>query len=441
MGSGDSVERAILVGLVRGQTTRAEVADHLDELERLMETAGGVVVERAVQERDAPDPATLIGRGFAERLAGRCEALGVTAVVFDDDLSPSQLRNVEKVLPEDVKVLDRAAVILDIFARHARTREAQTQVELAQLNYLLPRLAGRWLHLSRQTGGIGTRGVGEKQIEIDRRLVSRRIARLRHQLARIERTRRIRRQRRGAVPTVALVGYTNAGKSSLLRRLTRAEVVVEDRLFATLDPRARRLELGDGFLVVMTDTVGFIRKLPHELVAPFRSTLDEASRADLVLHVVDGSHPSWEAQLEVGNTVLGELGVPEDRVLVVVNKIDLLAPVRRTALVRRTNGVSVSALTGEGLETLRDAMLGRLLGGEGLEVVRIPLAETDAVRRAMDSGAMVARRFAEDSVTVALRVDRNRLGTLGLTEFRVGRWNVERSQGREDHDADLRVPV
>ncbi len=406
-----------------------------------METAGARVVERAVQEREAPDPATLVGKGFAQRLGERCEVLDAATVVFDDDLSPSQLRNVEALLPKDVKVLDRAAVILDIFAQHARTREAQTQVELAQLNYLLPRLTGRWLHLSRQTGGIGTRGVGETQLEIDRRLVSRRITRLRRQLERIERTRRLRRRRREGVPAVALVGYTNAGKSSLLRRLAGAEVLVEDRLFATLDPRARRLELGDGFRVVLTDTVGFIRKLPHELVAPFRSTLEEAAGADLVLHVVDGSHPSWESQLEVGRAVLEDLGVPGERTLVVVNKIDRIEPSALARVVRTARGIPVSALTGEGLEALRRVLLESLLGEEGLQLVRIPLDETEALRRAMESGAMVARRFGDRSVTVALRLDRQRLGALRLTGFRVERWQATGATGEEDHDADLRVSL
>ena len=437
---GDTVERAVLVGLVRGREERAVLDEHLDELERLMETAGAEVVERMIQEREAPDPATLVGRGFVGRLGERCGALGASTVVFDDDLSPSQLRNVEALLPENVKVLDRAAVILDIFARHARTREAQTQVELAQLDYLLPRLAGRWLHLSRQVGGIGTRGVGETQLEIDRRLVSRRITRLRRRLERIERTRRLRRKGRDGVPTVALVGYTNAGKSSLLRRLTHAEVVVGDRLFATLDPRARRLDLGDGLLVVVTDTVGFIRKLPHELVAPFRSTLEEAARADLVLHVVDGSHPSWEAQLRVGDAVLADLGVAAERTLVVVNKIDRMPRNRVTQVCRTVDGLPVSAATGAGLDRLRRVVFERLLREGGLQLVRVPLDDPDAVRRAMDSGSMVARRFGPDSVTFALRLDPERLESLRLSAFRVTQWAGE-SAGREDHDADLRVSL
>lgn len=415
-------ERVILVGLVCGPKFRATTGEHLDELERLMRTAGGEVVAREIQERDAPDPATLVGRGFAEGLRDLCHELEVRTVVFDEDLSPSQMRNLERVLPEDVKLLDRAAVILDIFAQHARSREAQTQVELAQLTYLLPRLTRRWGHLSRQAGGIGTRGVGETQLEIDRRLVSHRITQLKRQLSRIEGARRLRRRRRRQLPTVALVGYTNAGKSSLFRRLTRANVLVEDRLFATLDPRARRLELDDGLIVVLTDTVGFIRKLPHELVAPFRSTLEEAADADLVLHVVDGSHLSWRAHLEVGSTVLDDLGVDPDRVLVVVNKIDCLESADIRRLRRDLGGVAVSALTGAGLDALREKVGGTLLGSGDVQMVRIPLHAGEAVQHALGSPALVARRFDRQDVTVALRTDREGLEALNLGRYRTAHW-------------------
>ncbi len=419
---GTERERVILVGLAAGREGRARVQEHLDELERLMDTAGAEVVAREVQDRDVPDPATLVGRGFAQRLADRCRELEAAAVVFDEDLTPSQVRNLEKELPDEVKVLDRAAVILDIFAQHARSREAQTQVELAQLTYLLPRLTRRWRHLSRQAGGIGTRGVGETQLEIDRRLISRRITQLRRQLGRIERTRRLRRQRRQGLPSVALVGYTNAGKSSLFRRLSRAEVLVEDRLFATLDPRARRIELGDGLLVVLSDTVGFIRKLPHELVAPFQSTLEEAAEADLVLHVVDGSHPAWRAHLEVGASVLEDLGVEPSRVLPVVNKVDLLDGAERARLGRDLGGVAVSALTGTGLERLRRVMLETLLAGGDFRLARIPLEETEGVRRALEAEALVARRFGKEHVTVALRVDDRGLEAMGLGPYRTAHW-------------------
>ena len=413
-------EATILVGLAHGGTTRPEVEDHLDELARLVDTAGGGVVARLLQERRTPDPATLVGSGFIARIEAACRETGARTVVFDEDLTASQARNLEKALPEDVKVLDRAGVILDIFAQRARSREAQTQVELAQLTYLLPRLTRRWGHLSRQAGGIGTRGVGETQLEIDRRLVTRRIAMLRRKLGEIEASRRLRRQRRTAAPTVALVGYTNAGKSSLFRRLTRARVQVEDRLFATLDPRARRTVLGDGVKVIFTDTVGFIRKLPHDLVAPFRSTLEEAAEADLVLHVVDAAHPSWEEHLRVGDEVLEGLGVESGRVAVVLNKMDLLGDRRPRRLGHM--GLQVSAVTGEGLDELRKMVRTRLLGAPGVAVLTIPLEETGAVERACALPHQVARRFGEESVTLAVRVREGRLKEVDLERYRVEAW-------------------
>jgi GTP-binding protein HflX len=401
------------------------VEEHLNELERLVDTAGGVVMAREIQERPAPDPATVVGSGFVERLADRCTADQIRTVVFDEDLTGSQARNLERSLPSDIKVLDRAAVILDIFALRARSREAQTQVELAQLSYLLPRLTRRWRHLSRQAGGIGTRGVGETQLEIDRRMISKRIAQLKRKLAVIERDRRLRRERRNELPAIAIVGYTNAGKSSLFHRLTRAQVLVEDRLFATLDPRARRVALGDGVVAVLTDTVGFIRKLPHDLVAPFQSTLEEAAEADLVLHVVDGTHLNWEEHLRVGDEVLESLGVERERILVVVNKIDLL-PGGRPAV---GAGVAVSAKTGDGVEELCSAIRHELLSAPGVTVIRVPLEEAEMVERAVNLPHQLARRFSDRVVELAMRVDGRLLSEAGLDGFRVPQWNSAESDG------------
>ncbi len=414
-------EPAVLVGLVCSGALRSEVDDHLDELERLVDTAGGRVVGRLIQERWSPDPATLIGAGFVQRVASLAEDERARSVVFDEDLTASQIRNLERAMPDDVKVLDRAAVILDIFAARARSREARTQVELAQLSYLLPRLTRRWRHLSRQAGGIGTRGVGETQLEIDRRLVSRRIAQLKDKLAVIERDRRLRRERRQKLPSVALVGYTNAGKSSLFRRISKTRVLVEDRLFATIDPRARRVALGEEVTAVMTDTVGFIRKLPHDLVAPFRSTLEEAVDADLVLHVVDVAHPSWEEHLLVGDEVLAGLGVERERQLIVLNKVDLLAG-RRPAAAGDRQSVNVSAATGEGVEKLCAAIRHRLLSGPGVVILRVPLEEPEMVRRAVHLPHQLARRYHRESLELALRVDGWRLGDSGLDDYRVGEW-------------------
>jgi GTP-binding protein HflX len=405
------------------------VEEHLDELERLVDTAGGEVVGREIQERPRTAAATLVGRGFLQRIAARCEDERVDSVVFDEDLTASQVRNIGGEMPDDVKVLDRAAVILDIFALRARSSEAQTQVELAQLGYLLPRLTRRWQHLSRQAGGIGTRGVGETQLEIDRRLINRRMAQLRGKLAVIERDRRLRRERRTDLPTVAIVGYTNAGKSSLFRRLTRAKVVVEDRLFATLDPRARRVALGEDVTAVLTDTVGFIRKLPHDLVAPFRSTLEEATDADLVLHVVDATHPAADEHLRVGQEVLDGLDVDRDRILVVRNKVDLLGPAGDSDHRRHPGSVAVSALDGTGIDKLRSVIRRALLTAPGVAILRVPLEEAEWVRRAVAMPHQLARRFDDGSVELAMRIDPRSLAETGLDAFRVSAWKGDGHEG------------
>ncbi len=422
-------ERTFLVGLVLPGLPRATVDEHLDELERLVDTAGGVVVGRASQERARFDAATLVGSGFLESLSQRCEEDEIESLVFDEDLTGSQVRNIESEVPKTVKVLDRSAIILDIFAQHARSREAQTQVELAQLSYLMPRLTRRWRHLSRQAGGIGTRGVGETQLEIDKRLINSRMAQLKKKLEVIERDRRMQRERRRALPSVALVGYTNAGKSSLFRRLTGADVLVEDRLFATLDPRARRVSLGEDVTAVLTDTVGFIRKLPHDLVAPFRSTLEEAAAADLVLHVVDSVHPSWEEHLKVGDEVLEGLGVDPERILVVLNKIDLGQPGRPGGGTRNIGLAAVSAATGAGIEELRDSIRAALLSAPDVAILRVPLAEAEMVRRAVDLPHQLARRFEDQTVQLAMRVDRGSLSEYGLERFRIQRWEAPGGDG------------
>ena len=317
------VERAILVGICRNRRDRAEVEEHLQELGRLAETAGAVVACALVQDRGPTHPATLVRRGKVDelvRLAGEHDA---DLVIFDDDLSPAQVRNLAGAIP--AKVLDRSALILDIFARRARTREARTQVELAQLRYLLPRLTRRWTHLSRQVGGIGQRGVGETQLEIDRRIIRSRIARLSSDLQGIERERGERRKRRSAVSRVALAGYTNAGKSSIMNLLTGARTRVENRLFVTLDALVRRCERGGRPPFLVIDTVGFLRKLPHHLVASFRSTLREAADADLVVHVVDAASESYEDQMRSTRSTLADLGLSDYPTLLVFNKIDLVS--------------------------------------------------------------------------------------------------------------------
>ncbi len=347
---------AFLVGVSLGVQPAFVAEEHLDELAELTRSAGVEVVGRAHQRRSRPDARTFIGAGKAREIQLAADEQGADLVVFDDDLSPSQVKNLEAIL--GVEVYDRSALILEIFYQRARTREARTQVELAQLSYMLPRLTRQWTHLSRQMGGIGGRGgEGETQLEVDRRMMRKRIAQLRRDLEKIERTREVQRHGRRGAPLVALAGYTNAGKSTLFNRLTRAGVKVEDRLFATLDSKLRRGALdSNGSIVVFSDTVGFIRKLPHHLVASFKSTLEEIAEAEVVLHVVDRSNPRWEEQMEVGREVLADLGVVEERVLTVFNKLDQV----NGSGPNGADALPVSALTGEGVDELKSAIRGRL---------------------------------------------------------------------------------
>jgi GTP-binding protein HflX len=395
-------ERAVLVGVVMGGTSRTTVDAHLDELGQLVDTAGGTAVARLVQERKGPDPRTFIGRGKVAELAKLAEDSRARLIVFDDDLTPSQVHHLEEELAEGVKVLDRAGVILDIFALRARTREAQTQVELAQLTYLLSRLTRRWGHLSRQAGGIGTRGVGETQLETDRRIIRRRITALRERLDDVERERAIQRKRRVELPGIALVGYTNAGKSTLFERLTGTQTLVEDRLFATLDPRTRRAELGDGLVVTVADTVGFIRKLPHHLVASFRATLSEASLAQVVVHLVDASHPDWGDQLKVGEEVLASLGVEPKGCVVALNKVDRIEGAPPPAPPDR-DVVVISALTGQGVDDLRSRLRATVLSQPGIEVLRFPAEGGEELQRALQEETVVARRFSERGIELIVR--------------------------------------
>src|SRR3954463_14508614 len=316
------LENAIAVALILPDLTRSVAEEHLSELEKLIETAGGAVVERVFAKRPRPDPATYVGSGKAEQLKALVAKTGAKLIVFDDDLSAAQARNLEKIT--EVKVIDRSGLILDIFAGRARSREARTQVELAQLEYMLPRLTKAWSHLERQAGGIGPRGGGETQLELDRRIVRTRIAKLKDELQKIEQHRHTQRKLRKGAFTVALVGYTNAGKSTLFNRLTSGHAEAADKLFATLDSKSAKAAFDMPRETVIIDTVGFIRKLPHHLVASFRSTMEEAVAADLVLHIIDSSHPQFEDQRAVGEDVLRELGVKLDRVIDDYNKSHII---------------------------------------------------------------------------------------------------------------------
>jgi len=367
-------ETALLVGVVRHPQPRWEAEDSLAELGQLARAAGARVAEAVLQERDRLDPRYLIGKGKAEEIRGRCS--GVDVVILDEELSGSQQRNLEKLLGR--RVVDRTGLILDIFAQRAQTREGKLQVELAQLDYHLPRLAGAWTHLERLGGGIGTRGPGETQLESDRRRVKTRMAKLRRDLEQVRRHRALLRRPRRKIPfpIVALVGYTNAGKSSLMNALTRAGVAVRDQLFATLDPTLRRLTLPGDRVALLSDTVGFIRKIPHQLVAAFQATLEEVQEAELLLHVVDISHPHAELQQAAVETVLGELGLADRPTVLVYNKIDRLGRRADFPWGPGSGRVATSAKTGDGLDDLRREIVA------GLDATR---PTTAAAPRARDS--------------------------------------------------------
>lgn len=354
----NSPERCILVGLYRSSEQRWEAEEYLAELKALAETGEAEVIETFIQERAKPDPAYFIGKGKIEEISLYLETNPAGLVIFDDELSPAQARNIENAL--NVKVIDRSALILDIFAKHARSSEARTQVELAQLNYLLPRLTRQWQHLSRQVGGIGTKGPGETQLETDRRLVRRRIGHLKEQLARIARQKNTRRQHRQEMFSAALIGYTNAGKSTLLKAFTAADVLVQDQLFATLDTTVRRLDLSSQTQILLSDTVGFIRKLPHHLIASFQTTLAETLEADLLIHIVDLAHPFFRDHISVVRQLLSELGISQKPRLLVFNKVDRLKHQKNRLVQLKADypeALFISASRHIGLKRLQSALL------------------------------------------------------------------------------------
>ncbi len=366
-------KRALVVGAALRGVTREAGEEHLEELSLLAETDGMEVVGSILQVRSRPDPATLLGRGKIQELAALAADKKVDWLLFDEELTPTQQKNIEK--QTKVQVMDRTGLILDIFAMRARSREAKTQVELAQHEYMLPRLTGLWTHFSKQKGGVNIRsGEGESQLEIDRRIVKARISQLKRDLARIGRQHAVRKRGHDDFFRVALVGYTNAGKSSLLNALTRSAVLAENRLFATLDATTRRWSLSHGREVLLTDTVGFIRKLPHQLVASFRSTLAEAAEADLLLHVVDLSHPAWREQVEETRRVLSEIGADEVPEVVVLNKVDRPAASERLADAQadETGALAISALNGAGLPELREVVEAQISGPPREELFSIP---------------------------------------------------------------------
>jgi GTP-binding protein HflX len=399
-------EQIVLVAVRFPGSSTDQVEANLDELARLVDTAGADPIDRVIQKRDAPDPATYVGKGKASEIHATSEASDADTVVFDDELSPAQQFNLEKILKRTA--LDRTAVILDIFAQNATTLEGKAQVELAQLKYRLPRLRGRGDQLSQQGGGIGTRGPGETKLEVDRRRIQRRLAKLEKDLTGLRRTRKNQRKsrRRSRFHTVAIVGYTNAGKSTLLNHLTGAEVLVEDRLFATLDATTRRLPLPGGETVLITDTVGFIQRLPTGLVEAFKSTLEEVAEADLLLHVVDGSGSDPEAQMEAVRSVLREIGAGDVPEFTVFNKVDQLDEGGIDHLLRHHEGsLGVSARTGAGLDRLLASIGDRLRSLTQVVELLIPWSRGDILAATHREGEVLLEQHEEDGTRIQARLD------------------------------------
>lgn len=400
-------ERVFLVGVDLKARSRWETEDSLDELSELAVTAGGDVVGNGTQKLEAPFAGTYIGSGKATEFAAHCRRNKVDTVIFDDELSPAQTRNLEKVF--ECKVLDRTALILDIFAQRARTKEGKLQIELAQLQHLLPRLTGFWGHLSRQKGGIGMRGgEGETQLETDRRRVQDRIARIERDLEVVRKQRATQRagRQRHLWPLASIVGYTNAGKSTLLNRLTGASAVAEDKLFATLDPTTRRLRLPSNQNVLLTDTVGFIRKLPHGLVEAFKATLEEVVQADLLIHVVDVSHPQAEEQIASVNAVLEEIGAAGKSTLMVFNKIDKLetSATADMFLTGHEQAVAISAERGDGLPELLAQLGAALRPVREFVELRVPHENAAAIARLHSQAQVVERSYAGRAARFKARI-------------------------------------
>jgi GTP-binding protein HflX len=406
-------ERVFLVGVELKSRNHVDTSDSLAELGELAATAGGEVVGDGLQKTESLNPATFIGKGKAAEFADFCQRQDVDTVIFDDDLSPAQSRNLEKIF--NCKILDRTSLILDIFAQRARTREGKLQIELAQLQHLLPRLTKYWGHLSRQKGGIGMRGDGETQLETDRRRVLDRIARISRELEVVRQQRSTQRngRQRNNWPLASIVGYTNAGKSTLLNALTGADVLVKDILFATLDPTTRRLRLPTNQNVLLTDTVGFIRKLPHGLVEAFKATLEEVVQADLLLHVVDVSHPQAEEQIAAVNAVLGEIGAGEKTTLMVFNKMDRLnsdgtetggAGALNRLQERHPHAVAISAITGEGVASLLAEIGTQLRPKREFLELRVPHDQAAVIARLHQVGQVISRSYRGPAARFKARI-------------------------------------
>lgn len=407
--------RAVLVTLCTDNSKQKEVETSLDELERLLDTAGGEAVARLIQNKDAPDVRTVIGSGKVEELKDLCEANEIKLVIFDIDLSPSQIRNLENELG-DVSVIDRSMLILDIFALHATSGEGKLQVELAQLKYTAPRLMGKGSEMSRLGGGIGTRGPGETKLESDRRHLQRKITALENELEVLDKNRRTMRASRdkSGITKVAIVGYTNAGKSTLLNRLTDAGILAEDKLFATLDPTTRKYELPGGETVLLTDTVGFIRNLPHHLVKAFKSTLDEAVYADVLMILIDASDEEFPTQLEVTQKLLSELGAAEKPTIYVFNKCDrgIVCPPSAVINTDSDKHICISAQSGEGVDQLATLLEDIVHEGTSRATFFIPNSEQGALNKLYSDATIETIDYGAEGVTVVAIVDAKIRGML-----------------------------
>lgn len=397
-------ERAIVVGVATKETTRAQEEEYLDELVMLADTAGADVLHKILQVKDRFDSAYYIGKGKVEQIVQLCKDDNISLVIFDDDLSPAQVRNLEEMIER--KILDRSGLILDIFASRAKTNEAKTQVELAQLNYLLPRLTRMWTHLSKQYGGIGTKGPGETQIETDRRMIRERIATLKEKLERIATQRSTQRKGRREFHNISLVGYTNVGKSTLLNTLSDSTVFVENRLFATLDPTTRLVSLDANTKAMLTDTVGFIRKLPHHLVASFKSTLEEVVEADLLLHVIDLSHPQMEEQIEVVKGTVHDLGAADKPVIYVFNKVDAIEDrtIVRSLQARFEPSVFISAHRGINIIGLKELIVSAIHSTFTEMTITVSSADYKTISLLHDLADITDQRYDDERIILTARV-------------------------------------
>ncbi|MDD2443953.1 MAG: GTPase HflX [Desulfotomaculaceae bacterium] len=404
-GDGPEREKAVLVGVEAPGSDPARAVYSLEELARLADTAGADVLGKVIQKRNKPDAATWLGRGKSEELAEICRETGAGLVIFDRELSPAQARNLEDIT--GVRVIDRTQLILDIFARRARTREGKLQVELAQLNYLLPRLTGRGTELSRLGGGIGTRGPGETRLEVDRRRIRKRITDLNTEIREVKKHRDLLRRGRKDVPfpLVALVGYTNAGKSTVLKKLTGADVFVEDKLFATLDPTTRRVVLPNNETILLTDTVGFIQNLPHHLVAAFRATLEEVLEADLLVHIIDASHPNLEGQIDAVNRVLESLGAIAKPVVMAYNKVDLLPDNGILPVEKGVPAVQISAASGRGLDNLLAAVARELSSRRIRTAFFVPYEKGGLLSMLHEKGRVLKEEPGEEGIAVEVEIE------------------------------------